>query len=69
MVDITPEVSKLSINNANTTSTTTSTANADDGDDEDVGEIPDMDGFEGDNLVEDDNVSINDSVYFPPLRP
>lgn len=58
-----PDIAKLNITNpppSTTTTTTTTTATTDDdGDDDDgeTGEIPDMDSFEvDDNLVEDDQV-------------
>lgn len=59
-----PDVAKLNITSpppaSNTTTTTTTTTPAsgdDDEDDEGTGEIPDMDNFEvDDNLVEDDKV-------------
>jgi ubiquitin-like-conjugating enzyme ATG3 len=59
VVDMTPDVAKLSLNN---TTTTTSTNN-----DEDEGndDIPDMDSFEGDNnLVEDDKATLQ----VPPIE-
>ncbi len=52
---MTPDVAKLNINTTTTTTTTTTTN--DDDDDGDVGEIPDMDNYQGDdNLVDNDRV-------------
>lgn len=75
VVDITPDVSKLSLNasssssTTNTTTTTTAattTAKPDDEDeDDDDGEIPDMDNFENDdNLVDDDSATLQ----IPPVE-
>ena len=63
VVDMMPDVAKLNINNplpsssttANTT-TTTPTTGDDEDEDEGTGEIPDMDSFVDDNLVDDDKV-------------
>jgi hypothetical protein len=60
---MTPDMAKLSLNNtatATTTATTPATTHAtDDDDDGDTGEIPDMDSFGDDNLVDDDSVNLS----------
>jgi len=70
VVDMTPDVAKLSLNDATTTATTTTTntttttTTTTNDDDEEAGEIPDMDSFEGDNLVEDDKATLQ----IPPIE-
>lgn len=68
VVDITPDVAKLNLNNATNTTpnstTTTTTTTTEEEDEGDAGEIPDMDSFEGDNLVEDDKATLQ----VPPIE-
>jgi ubiquitin-like-conjugating enzyme ATG3 len=67
VVDMVPDMAKLNITNPSTTTTTTTTTTPadDDGDDDETGEIPDMDSFEvDDNLVEDDQATLQ----VPPVE-
>jgi ubiquitin-like-conjugating enzyme ATG3 len=69
VVDMMPDVAKLNISNPLTTTTTTTISGDDDDDDDDedggTAEIPDMDSFEvDDNLVEDDKATLQ----IPPVE-
>lgn len=65
VVDMTPDLAKLSIQTPTTQTTQTSNEGAPNDDDEPEGEIPDMDSFEADdNLVDDDSATLQ----VPPVE-
>lgn len=68
VVDMMPDVAKLNLSNpplTTTATTTTTTTSGEEEDEEGTGEIPDMDSFEvDDNLVEDDKATLQ----VPPVE-